>query len=164
MCWKWGESLRDRQEVLAPRCPSRCSPPSGAGKLGDQRGGHWAGDARLPPTPWRGPWQGASSRSMRCDWVEESRAPRPMHRAGAAADVPREWRRPYTCLCLYNPPGISKFTETKWNQPGVKKENQPNSIWVNSTPKTTCLFPSIILKPLALQFGLSSPNSFKLPG
>lgn len=108
-------------EVLSLRCPFRCPLPLGPASWVISAAAQGRG-SRLPPTPWSGPWQGASSGRMHCYWVEESRAPHlRMHRAGAAADVPRDWRCPYTCLCLYNPPGISKFTERKWNQPGVKR-------------------------------------------
>lgn len=108
---------------LSPEVPLSLSPFTGAG---------WVATGLemlvLPPTRGRGPWPGASSGSMVFDWVQ---GPYRVHRAAVAADVLRRWRCPYTCLCLYDQPGVSKVYRKEVESARNKKEQPVSSTWVN---------------------------------
>lgn len=62
---------------------------------------------------------------MHCDWVEESRAPRRLHRAGAAADVPKGVEVPLHLSLLIQPSRDFKVYRNEMESVRGKKENQP---------------------------------------
>lgn len=151
MRWKWGESQRDRHEVAPPGAPFAAL--SHWGCLGGPPG--W-GCSLCPPHVGEDPGQ---VRHREAWTAIGSRAPCRVHPAGTAADEPREWRCPYTCLCLYGPPGLAKFTEMKWDQLGIKRTTNLFDLGEFFSLKTTFLFPGVIL---AFSFAVLAQPPFLL--
>lgn len=91
-----------------------------------QPGDFEAGDACFAPRP---PHMGEDPRQVRhrdARTAIESRAPCRVYPAVTAADVPRGWRCPYTCLPLplYPLPKVSKVCRSEVESAG-DKDNQP---------------------------------------
>lgn len=89
------------------------------------------------------PRPGASSGSMDFDWVQ---GPYHAHPTAVAADVLRGWRCPYTCLCLYHHPGVSKVYKKEMESARNKKRIASLFRWGESFPlKIPSSFSSVIL-------------------
>lgn len=97
-------------------------PPSLLSPTGAVWGATGLGMLALPPTRERGPWPGALSRSMDCDWVEGplSCAPgRDGSRCTPRVEVPLH-------LSLFiRPSGVSKVYRNEMGSTRDKKDNQP---------------------------------------
>ena len=105
-----------------PRGPFFAAPPR-RGPLGSLE----VCDARFAPPP-PPPHVREDPRQVRHweAWAAlGSRGPCRVYLAATAADVLTGWRWPYTCLCLYNPPKVSKLYRKEMESASDKKDVQP---------------------------------------
>lgn len=137
MRWKWGESRRDPHKVVPRGAPFAALSHRGC------LGGHPAGDARFAPHTWertlarcvigkrglrlgRGPFVVCTRQGRQQMYPESGGAPTP--------------------VSVYPSfPGLAKFTEMKWDQPGIKRTTNLFDLGEFFSLKTTYLFPGVIL-------------------